>query len=476
MKQSEAVSSTNVDSRWIVLAGAGVSAGEPTSLPGWKPLNRAIARALRLRIESATGRKDWLAQAESTVEEDRGADRLPPEYQAQLIEEACGDRYFRGLQSLDIDVVNAAHEGIASLAAAGKVRAIVTTNFDRLIERALERRTIRYRVALDDDGFVNMGRALQAGGGDSIPVIKIHGCVSDHRSMIDTLKQRRRGRSLHLQQCLEPLFNGRWLYAGFSAADLDGDASYLGLVSGAARSIGATFIAYPRHPGLGVGAQRLMQAHSDRGTVVVAPIGAYLSELSGMPSEAEPARISAPSSGASQFESRLNTWAESLPLASAGLCFAAILEGVGQAEPAVRILDRLVRHEIYDERDTEDYRLLQLTYGRLGAAYGRFVAVPDMNGQPSNASVETLQSLLRIARTELGFAARAWLAPALLWIDQGGTAAATAKQLLLGILTGRWEGPTPRTDEEVADAWICATQVLVIDASDDAVGAVVATY
>ena len=132
----------------IVMAGAGVSAGRPSALPGWKPLNAAISHALCHRLESSLDRPGWLADIAPLVDAERDADRFPPEYQAQLIEEMCGERYFRALQALDIDVMNPSHDGIAALAAAGAVRAVVTTNFDRLIEQALDGRGLPRRHRL----------------------------------------------------------------------------------------------------------------------------------------------------------------------------------------------------------------------------------------------------------------------------------------------------------------------------------------
>src|SRR5664279_768820 len=101
----------------VIFAGAGVSAGAPTSLPGWKPLNAAIFHALRTRLESGIERKDSLLQMEALLESQRDADKFPPDYQAQVIEEMCGVRYFNALQALDVDVTNAAHRGIAALTA-----------------------------------------------------------------------------------------------------------------------------------------------------------------------------------------------------------------------------------------------------------------------------------------------------------------------------------------------------------------------
>ena len=77
------------------------------------------------------------------------------------------------------------------------------------------------------------GAAGNVQNDDQLTVIKIHGCVSAHLSMIDTLKQRRCGRSEHLIRLLDDLREGHWIYLGFSAADLEGDTHYLGLIEGA---------------------------------------------------------------------------------------------------------------------------------------------------------------------------------------------------------------------------------------------------
>jgi len=90
-----------------------------------------------------------------------------------------------------------------------------------------------------------------------------------------------------------------------------------------------------------------------------------------------------------------------------------------------------------------------------------------MQGAASNAGVETVQSLLRITGGDGGFLARAWLAPLLLW-HGGKDAVVGAVELATRIIGGfpqrRWDGPQPRSDEEVVDAWTCAAQVLVFDA------------
>lgn len=147
----------------VIMAGAGVSAGNPSALPGWYAMNEIIVEVLSRRLETATQRPGWLARVIPEITRLREQEIFPPDYQAQIIEEMCGERYFKGLQALDIDVVNSAHDGIAALAAHGAVRAVVTTNFDRLIEHAFDRRGVAYGVAYDEAGYRAAAGALESG-------------------------------------------------------------------------------------------------------------------------------------------------------------------------------------------------------------------------------------------------------------------------------------------------------------------------
>jgi hypothetical protein len=295
--------------------------------------------------------------------------------------------------------------------------------------------------------------------------------------MVDTWKQRRVGRSQVLTDLLAPLHDAFWVYAGFSAADLDDDDSYLGFLAGAQRSPGAVYIRFPgdERP-LGPGAQKLMVAYAEGGDAPVVDVDEYLRGL-GAAIGAPPATavMEGAPGGLAEIEAGLDRWADALSVSAAGLCVAAILEAVGAGETAVRVLDRLVRKELYDERDTPDFRALQLQYGRLGGALGRFVGVPDMQGAASNASVESAQSLMRITDSDAGFLARAWLAPMFLWLGDGDRAGALAAAIIEGFAQDRWDGPQPRSAVEVVDAWTCAAHVLVFNSSADTILAIAAS-
>jgi hypothetical protein len=89
------------DTGFVILAGAGVSMLAPSSLPGWRDVNRAVVSALAARTARDTNPAivtDFLAGVAARREEKRA---YAPDFLAQLIEEQLGDDYFTALQVLD---------------------------------------------------------------------------------------------------------------------------------------------------------------------------------------------------------------------------------------------------------------------------------------------------------------------------------------------------------------------------------------
>jgi hypothetical protein len=448
----------------VVMAGAGVSVGPPTALPGWTQMASAIATVLTDRLVRDDNKFEGLPSALPQLEQQRKAKRLPPDYQAQVIEEIAGIHYFEGLQALDVTCGNAAHEAIADLAATGRVKAIVTTNFDRLIEQALTRRSVPFDVARSDDEFQALaGRLLPPF--EPIPIIKIHGCVSSASSMIDTLKQRRRGRTKALQKCLDALSPARWIFAGFSADDLETEGDYLGFVSRAKHGTEAMYILHPGSA-LRAGAVKLRDAYSERWELIVDEVDVFITKKFAISSHTSVGSGSG-DTGLAQFNNKLKVWAESLQPFVANLCLSAIHEAAGEGDLAARILDVTVRkYSPDDDRTSDGFAACQLHYGRLGAAWGRYAAVPDMNGAESNASVESLQSLMRLVvdrHDERAVVASAWLILAFLWRGHGeralGYAAAVGERLT--------EATPTLPDELILDSWLAIIQAFLIDASHE---------
>lgn len=83
---------------------------------------------------------------------------------------------------------NTNHFMLANLVATGKVRTIVTTNFDQLIEKALEKvgkiAERDYDVFFRDEDFSRINWAL-----DRCHLIKLHGSIEDKQAMSVTLRQ-----------------------------------------------------------------------------------------------------------------------------------------------------------------------------------------------------------------------------------------------------------------------------------------------
>ncbi|MGH2485772.1 MAG: SIR2 family protein, partial [Ktedonobacterales bacterium] len=128
-------------SAYAVLLGSGISraAGIPT---GWDIVTDLTRRLARLKGASAADEADPIAWyrsvsgAEPDYAELLAAVAKTPNERNQLLRsyfEPADDERERGLK-----VPTPAHKAIATLAKMGKVRVVVTTNFDRLMEQALE--------------------------------------------------------------------------------------------------------------------------------------------------------------------------------------------------------------------------------------------------------------------------------------------------------------------------------------------------
>ena len=299
----------------VVIAGAGVSMSAPTALPGWNDFNDLVLSALGRQVSKATGNEvdgPDVVRALKKFRDEMGG--FPPDFQAQLMEDECDTEYFRVLQVLDVDVRNACHETIAAIAASGHLRAVVTTNFDRLIEHALEARGVPHETFFAAEHFEKLaGRPAGA-----LPVIKVHGSVQSTESMVDTLRQRMQGRPEALQPALAELFAAHaCLTVGFSGADLAYEPQYLGLRAGAPRS--PAFIVMKRagtdlHPAM----SELLAACGPAGKAIDGTLPESLTDLAtalgtALPGvEASGDLASLRAARLSELEQRTDGWVESI--------------------------------------------------------------------------------------------------------------------------------------------------------------------
>jgi hypothetical protein len=441
----------------VVMAGAGVSAAPPSSLPDWFEINRLVLAALCERLETYLERPRYTDDTRNAIDARRTADRFPPDYQAQILEEACGEHYFRALQSLDVDATNEAHRAIAWLAKHGVVRAVVTTNFDRLVEKALDAYDVPCDVAFDPPTYARCLATLTAGA-SAVPVqvLKVHGSVEDHRSLIDTLKQRLRGRNDQLDACMVHLLERYfWVYGGFSAADLETDDAYLHLLPSAEKSPGLVYLQWPRSKAVRPGAAKLLNAYAQKGSKVVAEVPEFLTALGralALPAQTTGHNGNATGGTKAEVTAALARWAASLHPAAAVNCVAGLAEASGQSEQAFRLLHRFWKDVDPRDRSGVDFELYRLYHGRLGMGAGLLSVVDDLQ---STAGEESLQNLLR--RAHAGDPrAKGWAGVALIW--------AARLDLALPLIEGAGNAfvQADRTPEERLDAYQACAEALYV--------------
>lgn len=163
---------------YAALIGSGVSvgAGIPT---GWQVVLDLISKVARVLGEDPGDDVAGWYQERFGEEPDYGKllDTLaksPAERSALLRSyfEPTAEERARGVK-----VPGAAHTALAELAVTGHVRLFVTTNFDRLIEQALEAAGVTPRVLSTPDSILGSPPLAQAG----CTVVKLHGDYLDTR-------------------------------------------------------------------------------------------------------------------------------------------------------------------------------------------------------------------------------------------------------------------------------------------------------
>ena len=202
--------------RLAVVAGAGISMLPPSNLPSWWEFTAALLTAAVAKAVTAPFLdKDSIAAVRSLTPDSINTATLSEAISKYVASIA----YFPVLTVLDGTTINANHQALAELARLGRLRAIVTPNFDTLIERAFQ----EGRVPLADP-------ATDTEAGKACTLIRLHGVATAAQSMIDTVGQKARGLPFDTHEALrERLRDCRVMIVGFSGLDLDFAWDYLSL-------------------------------------------------------------------------------------------------------------------------------------------------------------------------------------------------------------------------------------------------------
>lgn len=334
--------------RLVVLCGAGLSVAPPSCLPDWMGFNEAVLHEARRAVQMAY---PALPQSCRDTLDSLTLRGLPVQAFSDLVVRTfAGDAWFSILRLLDSDRVNAGHLALADLAGAGTVAAIVTTNFDTLIERAFRERGVPLDVFSERADY---DRAQQG----ACALYKVHGTTSLSYSLVDTVTQKLRGLSLPVRLRLRAIVRVcHLLVIGFSGADLAFSDDYLGVGDALGESLGVTWIMRPgRSPGLE--AKAFVARAGSNGTFVEADLSAFLGRMG--------VQITAPGDDAvvdslqstadATARQRLQEWAAGIPSGPPlfGLYLMRLLRHVGYPD-AARALRTAVEKGVLRSGDDAD--------------------------------------------------------------------------------------------------------------------------
>ncbi|WP_214828890.1 SIR2 family protein [Exiguobacterium algae] len=197
---------------YALLLGSGVSysAGIPT---GWHILETLCGRLMKVQGSDKANAIEW-------YEEKYGKQPAYDEV-IELLAKTSSDR--NGLlreffepskddQEHGLKVPTQAHKAIAELVHDGFIKVIVTTNFDRLMEQALDALNVQYQTLYHDSDIEGMRPLTHA----ECTIIKVHGDYRDMRfkNITDELKEY----SPELKGLLKQVFNDYgMIVSGWSA-------------------------------------------------------------------------------------------------------------------------------------------------------------------------------------------------------------------------------------------------------------------
>lgn len=222
--------------RLLVLAGSGISVLAPSYLPEWRGFNQALLDGVKDLALTFPGLSE---EAESAI---RGLtlDRLAVEaFSDAVVDAYAGEEYFPVLKILDSTEPNSNHRALAELARQGALRAVVTTNFDTLLEQAFA--GLPFETCITREDYARVPHDCER------PVIyKIHGSVTSTTTLVDTVSQKLGGLALHVRERLATLFaENHTLVLGFSGTDLKFGEDYLPFSAIPARSAAVTWVIRP---------------------------------------------------------------------------------------------------------------------------------------------------------------------------------------------------------------------------------------
>ncbi len=310
----------------VVLVGSGASAVAPSAVPTWYRLNASAFDAIRrIALSQLLSNSDSRMAVETLA-----AEAVPIATFSQVLSNVFAGRGWLGLLTvLDGEQTNVVHQALAAAVRDGRCAAIVTTNFDTLIERAADE--LGFAIPL-----VSRHHLTASGADTSQPALyKIHGTVTDPNSMVDLLLDKGVGLGPGTRGVLGELCRSRHLIVlGFSGEDFVLDSDYFGLVEGAALPAKITWILRPGST-LTAGARAFLDLHVALG--VPTSVGTH--SLEDLVGATTPIPTSTPDPRQRRIDEHVDNWvAEHLTFPpTAALAMAVFLRLQGDHRSAAEV-------------------------------------------------------------------------------------------------------------------------------------------
>ena len=221
-------------SKFVVVAGAGISVDYPSNLPSWWKFNESLINVIKKRAENLCPKINDLFSS-ITLDGSFPVQTLSD----VLVRNGMGKFYFPILKMLNSDRPNANHFALVELVKNKLVDTIVTTNFDKLIELAFEKREVPIRLMFNDSHFEDSSIQENV-------LLKVHGSVDDATSFIDTVTQKAVGLSKAKKDFLKRRLDCDIVFIGFSGADFDFDENYIPIKGALENNKRVRWIVHPK--------------------------------------------------------------------------------------------------------------------------------------------------------------------------------------------------------------------------------------
>jgi tetratricopeptide (TPR) repeat protein len=316
----------------------------PTSLPSWWTAQREVITAVS--EQAAHGDMETRELAETVIER-MESNKLPPEYAAEINAGTVGLKYFEVLRALDSETPNSVHFALAEMARSGRVRTILTTNFDQALEVAFRLRQVPLEVRFAPDHFIDIANHVGDIWAGAVPcqLIKLHGSAIAPNTIIDTLSQRKRGLPEAAVHVLESLLeHGHWLFLGYSGADLEAEPNYLSLRRMRDRAIGFSWLVREgSHPLPAV--TQLVNAYGGRAKIRFGSLPQWLNPL--VPTQGAdsvPSKVIQSSSVMPDLAEHSRRWAHDLGWPMCALVLSRLLVGAGHPAQATTLALRIYKN------------------------------------------------------------------------------------------------------------------------------------